>query len=165
MFLTIVCLLREIGDWSGLVDGKLEGFFERGFGAFLGEVGDHLGLEPGVRGGGGELVVVGVEVFFDVLSLRKGSGLEFLDVLEVLEDVVEELVVGLAPVGEGDAVGAVFEVVGHAVFVLVEADLGPVAELVDEDPVVNAGFELATLVFAGGVGAGDAVEGGLLLGG
>ncbi len=81
----------------------------------------------------------------------------------MLEDVVEEFVVGFTPVGDGYAVGAVFEVVGHAVFVLVEADLGPVAELVDEDPVMDAGFELAALVFAGGVGAGDAVEGGLLL--
>jgi hypothetical protein len=127
------------------------------------EVGDHLGLEPGIGGSGGELLVVDVEVFFDVLILGQGSGFVFLDVLEVLEDVGEEFVVGFVPVGEGDAVGSVFEVVGHAVVVLVEADLGPVTELVDEDPVVDAGFELAALVFEGGVGSGDAVEGGLLL--
>ncbi len=42
-----------------------------GLGRFSAEVGDHLGLEPGVGGSGGQLVVVGVEVLFDLLALRE----------------------------------------------------------------------------------------------
>ena len=122
-------------------------------------------MEPGVGWGRGDLVEVVVEVFFDFLIQGYGRCLVFDDVLVVLDDVLEEFVVGFAPEGYGDAVGSVLVVIGHAVFVLVEAGLGPVTHLVDEDPVVDADFELAVRVFQGGIGAGEAIEGGLVLAG
>ena len=147
------------------VERELEGFLEGWDGGSVVELEDHLGLEPGIGGGVGDLVVVDVEVLFDHLALRYGRCLVFLDVFKVLDDVFEKFLVGLLPEGHGDAVGSVLVVVGHAVFVLVEAGLGPVAHLVDEDPVVYAGFELAVGVFEGGVGAGEPIESGFFLGG
>ena len=147
------------------VEGELKGFLEGWDGGSVVELEDHLGLEPGVGGGVGDLVVVDVEVLFDVLALRYGGSLVVLDVFKVLDDVLEKFLVGFVPEGHSDAIGSVLVVVGHAVFVLVEACLGPVAHLVDEDPVVDSGFELAMGVFEGGVGAGEAIESGFFLGG
>ena len=85
------------------------------------------------------------------------------DSLEDGVHVGEEGWVVRAPEGGGDAVGAELEGVGLEGEVA--AGLGPVAELVDKDPVVGVGFKLDAGGFGGGVRADDAEEDGGLVGG
>ena len=141
----------------------LEKMGEGGSGSFVEGAEAHVGLVPDIGGGGAELLVVPVEVGFDRLTGGRGVRGMGDDAREDGVHVGEEGGVVGAPEGGGDAIRAELESIGPEGEVT--AGLGPVAKLVDEDPVVGVGFELGASGFGGCGGADDSEENGGLFGG